>query len=65
MTPSLTLTKARDSKSTGESHLPQIIAVQTILTFLAVTAVALRIYVWINLIKNPGADDLTIIFPTW
>lgn len=60
MTPSVTLTEARDSKSTWESHLPQIIAVQTILTFLAVTAVALRLYVRIKVIKNPGADDWTI-----
>ncbi|KAJ5921107.1 hypothetical protein N7466_009433 [Penicillium verhagenii] len=46
------------SSSVNDNHIAQILSVQTIFTFSAVTAVALRLYVRIKLIKNPGYDDL-------
>ncbi|KAJ5986384.1 hypothetical protein N7451_010749 [Penicillium sp. IBT 35674x] len=61
MAPSAISIVARGSASVDENHLPQILVVQTILTFLAVTAVALRLYVRIQLIKNPGYDDWTML----
>ncbi|KAJ5552476.1 hypothetical protein N7494_001854 [Penicillium frequentans] len=61
MAPSAISIVARGSASVDENHLPQILVVQTIFTFLAVTAVALRLYVRIRLIKNPGYDDWTML----
>jgi hypothetical protein len=72
MAPSTILVVGRGSASVGENHLPQILVVQTVYTFLAVTAVALRLYVRIRLIKNPGYDDWSIFIaavrsslPSW
>ncbi|KAJ5788252.1 hypothetical protein N7457_003242 [Penicillium paradoxum] len=44
-----------------QNHLPRILAVQTVLTVLALTAVALRLYVRIKLINNTAADDWTML----
>ncbi|KAJ5933644.1 hypothetical protein N7454_005973 [Penicillium verhagenii] len=49
------------SSSLNDNHIAQILSVQTIFTFSAVTAVALRLYVRIRLIKNPGYDDLCML----
>lgn len=43
-----------------ESHLAQILAVQTVVVFLAVLCVALRLYVRIKMIKTVGMDDWTV-----
>lgn len=43
-----------------ESHLPQILAVQTVVVFLAVLFVVLRLYVRIKMIKTVGVDDWTV-----
>lgn len=61
MAPSRISIGARGSASVDENNLPQILVVQTILTFLAVTAVTLRLYVRTRLIKNPGYDDWTML----
>lgn len=61
MAPSAISIGTRGSASVDENNLPQILVVQTILTFLAVTAVTLRLYVRIRLIKNPGYDDWTML----
>lgn len=44
-----------------ENNFPRILAVQTIFTFLALSAVGLRLYVRIKLIKNTGVDDWTML----
>ena len=43
-----------------ETHLPQILAVQTVVLFLAVSCVVLRLYVRAFMIKSVGADDWTM-----
>lgn len=50
-----------DSDREWENNLPWILAVQSIFTFLALTAVSLRLYVRIKLIKNTGIDDWTMM----
>lgn len=39
------------------SHLPQILAIQTLVIFLAILSVSLRLYVRIKMIKSLGRDD--------
>ncbi|KAJ5473490.1 hypothetical protein N7475_003056 [Penicillium sp. IBT 31633x] len=50
------------SKQEWENHLPQILAVQTVFTFVVLTVVALRFYVRVKLIKSTGVDDWTMLF---
>ncbi|RMJ24771.1 hypothetical protein PHISP_04358 [Aspergillus sp. HF37] len=49
-----------DPARANESHLAQILAVQTIVVFLALLCVALRLYVRIKMIKSVGSDDWTV-----
>jgi hypothetical protein len=49
-----------DPARANESNLAQILAVQTIVVFLALLCVVLRLYVRIKMIKSVGPDDWTV-----
>lgn len=44
----------------NNSHLPQILGIQTAVLVLAITCVSLRLYVRIKMIKSTGRDDWTM-----
>jgi hypothetical protein len=43
------------------SHLPQILAIETVVFFLALVSTALRLYVRIKIIKSLGKDDWSMM----
>lgn len=44
----------------NDSHLAQVLAIETLVVVIAVTSVTLRLYVRIKLIKSIGGDDWSI-----
>lgn len=44
----------------NDSHLPQILTVQTVVLVLALICVCLRLYVRIRMTKSMGRDDWTM-----
>lgn len=63
-----------DAGQKNDSHLGQILAIQTLVLVIAIVCVALRLYVRMRLIKSIGGDDWTmggaavrsfLFFPTW
>ena len=49
-----------DAGQKNDSHLGQILAIQTLVVVIAVVCVALRLYVRMRLIKSIGGDDWTM-----